>query len=816
MGAKETQPVITPTEKNDVDMVDKESSSPTTKEGTNTESTDTNVMTPLKKIPFKDSVLVYIPMSVTADLGIAMRRTRTKRLAKLRKLYPALMESLESSNATANQQDPTESAPDPTKDPKNGDDNLEEKNTLSTSMTSPSTSKDTTKSTKVGKHDNVPRREQYASVLDYLEAKYVRGVMLDDIDEKIQKKKDLKKQQRQEKKLLMKKKKRKKKLLKLKKKKMIEQKGENGEGQEEKEGGGEDEDRSLGSLSSQGSNLGDIDDADLDISEDDVSDKEENLDDDDDDILSESDDGTGSCYSETSGFLDDTLLRTSVAEQVMASSFYGATRLQAESKKSSKKLENDEEEENLDDGFFVNVGNLEMVDGFDDTEAADIDFDLLDTLNNPKKKTKSKKKDKDNTNSKEKDKGGKPDGGNGKTKKSSTSDKKKSKGSSKTANKSPTNDKVLGNDEPISALKKKRKNPSSAGTKGVGSTKKKIKKISLSSSVKSNKSSTNSLSSKSSNDGSDTKTKKSEQKSKKGTEEVTLPPEIQEIREQCNLLKKDMKRLYQKVVKEVKKMPPENFPPKKKRKKETIKVSITIPQNKKPGDEIQFQNPRVPGQRLKVQVPENGVPGKSFVVSVPVPSKPTQSQNSSDGNIFSKEAKEILDQYSKAYDDWIEMEAKYHETAPDGNRKYKPNNERLKKFEKLLSFFPKDLLEPIDAAYLRKVVRRSRQNRSKRLKTQQLQQSLSSPSIVTSSLAKGTSKEPSETVLVDLTDKTSENVDDESNKKKLLAEGPTKLNNLPKKQQLDQDQEFFTLNIPRKGTEFPLITFDQADFSHRS
>lgn len=126
------------------------------------------------------------------------------------------------------------------------------------------------------------------------------------------------------------------------------------------------------------------------------------------------------------------------------------------------------------------------------------------------------------------------------------------------------------------------------------------------------------------------------------------------------------------------------------------------------------------------------------------------------------------------------------------------------------------MLEPIDAAYLRKVVRRSRQNRSKRLKTQQLQQSLSSPSIVTSSLAKGTSKEPSETVLVDLTDKTSENVDDESNKKKLLAEGPTKLNNLPKKQQLDQDQEFFTLNIPRKGTEFPLITFDQADFSHRS
>ena len=68
----------------------------------------------------------------------------------------------------------------------------------------------------------------------------------------------------------------------------------------------------------------------------------------------------------------------------------------------------------------------------------------------------------------------------------------------------------------------------------------------------------------------------------------------------------------------------------------------------------------MPGQRLKVQVPESGVPGKSFVVSVPAPPDPkaTNLANKNSTNIFTKEAKEILDLYSKAYDNWIDMEGK--------------------------------------------------------------------------------------------------------------------------------------------------------------
>lgn len=50
------------------------------------------------RVVIKDTVIVEIPMDVTADLGIAMRRCREKRLKKLRKRHPSLFKGDNASN----------------------------------------------------------------------------------------------------------------------------------------------------------------------------------------------------------------------------------------------------------------------------------------------------------------------------------------------------------------------------------------------------------------------------------------------------------------------------------------------------------------------------------------------------------------------------------------------------------------------------------------------------------------------------------------------------------------------------------------------
>jgi hypothetical protein len=131
------------------------------------------------------------------------------------------------------------------------------------------------------------RREQFCSTVDYLEAKYAKGVMIHDLDERIREKK-------------------------------------------KKNDGGED-------MS----------------------------------VLSDSE--AGSCYSENSGqFIDDSDLRTDVAHQILASSAFGTTKIEAEAAK-AKGADDDSLGAN-DHAFFVNVGDLEMEDGWNDEIEEDQDW----------------------------------------------------------------------------------------------------------------------------------------------------------------------------------------------------------------------------------------------------------------------------------------------------------------------------------------------------------------------------------------------------------------------------------------------------------
>jgi len=156
---------------------------------------------------------------------------------------------------------------------------------------------------------SMPRREQFGSILDYLEAKYVRGVMIDDLDERLRQKKKSKRQN-----------------------------------------AGEDN-----------TNHGSVDDIDT--------------------VFSDSE-ASGSCYSDESGnFLDDSELKSEVAHQLMASSAYGATMIEKQAANRKKQLHGTEAEKNGianntdrivegiyndDDAFFVNIGDLEMEEGWED------------------------------------------------------------------------------------------------------------------------------------------------------------------------------------------------------------------------------------------------------------------------------------------------------------------------------------------------------------------------------------------------------------------------------------------------------------------
>lgn len=120
---------------------------------------------PIPKI-FQDSISVIIPLDVTVDLKVAIEHTRNKRIRSIYKRFPALKKIVKKwkhSHELENGEDLIDEDDASTKDP-----NLDGKEN----------NKPSKKKKKVLAH--VPQPEQYGSVIDYLEAKYVRGVMLGD------------------------------------------------------------------------------------------------------------------------------------------------------------------------------------------------------------------------------------------------------------------------------------------------------------------------------------------------------------------------------------------------------------------------------------------------------------------------------------------------------------------------------------------------------------------------------------------------------------------------------------------------------------
>jgi len=113
---------------------------------------------------FRDSISVLIPIEVRADLKTAIQRTRQKRIQSIYKHFPSLRKEEEK---TA--QEEGMAADEDDDEGEKGETNVKDKQAK--------------KKTKSNLPTQVPHREQYGSVIDYLEAKYAKGVMLEDEDE---------------------------------------------------------------------------------------------------------------------------------------------------------------------------------------------------------------------------------------------------------------------------------------------------------------------------------------------------------------------------------------------------------------------------------------------------------------------------------------------------------------------------------------------------------------------------------------------------------------------------------------------------------
>ena len=403
-----------------------------------------------RKCPQKDTILISIPLHVTADLGVAIRRTRRKREGRIKRwLAEETGEHAESKKQPA----PAESAKQKEdKDEEGGD-----------------SDDDVERDLESDEDVDMIKKSQYGSVLDYLEAKYVRGISIADYNSQGER---VKKKQKQPK---------------------------ASEGSDEEEG-------------------------------------KENYDSDQD--------NNRSVYGDD-GFIDDSLLQEEVADQVFASDSYGKTKIEMEAKRKRKeKTEYKEEREeddfsaaasDFDDGFFVNIGDLEMEEGWKGDE---------DVVISPVKRKpgRPKKSEGDKVNVKPKTKKRKVD-------KESTSPKKKKKKVDKTAKDKATKGtaKKKDTDDKTKAVKKKKVAPSPANGQK--------------------------------NQSPATSTPK---KSPKPKDEPQTPKSIMDN------LAKQVKRKLNICVKMINELTPKHLP-RKQKQKNTAKTKIEIPADKNIGDTIMFE-----------------------------------------------------------------------------------------------------------------------------------------------------------------------------------------------------------------------------------
>lgn len=98
---------------------------------------------------------------------------------------------------------------------------------------------------------------------------------------------------------------------------------------------------------------------------------------------------------------------------------------------------------------------------------------------------------------------------------------------------------------------------------------------------------------------------------------------------------------------------------------------------------------------------------------MPIKHDPAEDDEEKDHNNFSRDFQELIDDYARAYDNWCSAQSLVV-------KNFALLKEKQAKYDALIEHFPKNLLTPVTAEYMKKIVRRARQNRHKRKKTAEL------------------------------------------------------------------------------------------------
>jgi hypothetical protein len=401
------------------------------------------------------------------------------------------------------------------------------------------------------------------------------------------------------------------------------------------------------------------------------------------------------------------------------------------------------EMQDSDDAFFVNVGDLEV----EETDLTQRHYDPLeDTKGSGKKKTRKRKKAttteaKENT----------TETSNGKAKKAN------GKAATAATSKKPSTPASV---ESPKAKKAKTASKEDAGAKAPSSNKK----------IKS--------------------------------EPIVKDPSVLKLQKTAKSKKAIADQLFIDLVGLLKGFTEDELPRKAKPKRTRVVVKITP--DKKPGDMITFANPHVPGQKLKVKVPPNTKPGDSFKVTVPKPAEEEDADENpgKDHNKISRDFYDKLEDYARTYDEWCDAEGQYRKAI--GEKGFTPHFAKREKFEKLISEFPKDMKTPVDKDYLKKILRRARQNKHKREQTLARQQQQPSDS-------KNGDEDRSDSGGGSGSDDSSSDDDDDDNIKKEESTTPTKAS--PPKPAVKKTKPMRTAVLPDLSLVFPTKQFNLDDFN---
>jgi len=160
-----------------------------------------------------------------------------------------------------------------------------------------------------------------------------------------------------------------------------------------------------------------------------------------------------------------------------------------------------------------------------------------------------------------------------------------------------------------------------------------------------------------------------------------------------------------------------------------------------------------------------------FKVSVPVKQDPGDELDDKDHNNFSRDFQELVDDYARGYDVWCSAQS-------DVDKKFALLKEKQAKFDPLVELFPKNLMTPVNVEYMKKIVRRARQNRHKREKTAALKSETST--------------------------KDDDDDDDNSEKEDVEEKG--------KEEEKAPEPQKRVVEIPTMGSVFPTVRWDEANF----